>query len=115
MHIFTSLKLQGYLNMKRLLFLASLAMLLMAQSSFASHLMGGEITWKCQPDGRFVFYMSVYRDCNGIPGSFFTQTLNSNSPAANIQMFFLDTNDVSPVCKNDINEPHLICDQAVLG
>ena len=115
MHIFTFFKSQGYLNMKRTLFLSLFAMLLAAQSSFASHLMGGEITWKCQPDGRFVFYMAVYRDCNGIPGSFATQTLNSNSPAANIPMLFIDTNDASPVCNGDINEPHLYCDQAVLG
>ena len=31
----------------------------------ASHIMGGEITWECQPDGRYVFQFSVYRDCSG--------------------------------------------------
>ncbi len=33
----------------------------------ASHLMGGEITWVCQPNGQFVFTMILYRDCSGIP------------------------------------------------
>jgi len=98
--------------MKRLLFLAFFAVLVLTQASQASHLMGGEITWKCQPDGKFVFYMSIYRDCNGVDGPFFTQTLNSNSPANNIPMLFVDTNDVSPTCNPDINQPHLFCDQA---
>src|SRR5436853_6550058 len=37
----------------------------------ASHLYGGEITWKCITTGidagKFVFTLKAYRDCNGIP------------------------------------------------
>ena len=33
--------------------------------SFATHIMGGEITWQCLSDGRYVFRFSVYRDCSG--------------------------------------------------
>ena len=79
------------------------------------HLFGGEITWECLPSGnpnagKFIFQMKIYRDCNGIPGPFGTQALSSNAPGANsIQMFFVDTNDVSPVCENNPNEPHLTC------
>ena len=36
----------------------------------ASHLMGGEITWKCiksgNKKGAYVFSVKVYRDCQGI-------------------------------------------------
>jgi len=81
----------------------------------ASHIMGGELTWQCQPDGRFVFAMKLYRDCNGIDGPFSTQILNSNSPAGNIPLFFSDTNDISPVCNPDPFEPHISCEGAIMG
>lgn len=32
----------------------------------ASHVGGGEITWQCLNDGRYIFYMNFYRDCTGI-------------------------------------------------
>jgi len=87
----------------------------------SDHLFGGEISWKCLPSsvpnaGKFVFQMKIYRDCNGIPGIFGSVTLNTTVPGVNsINLDFVDTNDVSPVCENNINEPHLICDNAVIG
>ncbi|MEO8148943.1 MAG: T9SS type A sorting domain-containing protein [Bacteroidia bacterium] len=36
-------------------------------SSNASHLMGGEIGWRCVSGGQYLFKMKVYRDCYGIP------------------------------------------------
>lgn len=33
---------------------------------FASHYMGGEITWQCLANGRYRFVMKLYRECNGI-------------------------------------------------
>lgn len=33
----------------------------------ADHVMGGELRWDCLSNGRFRFYMTVYRDCTGIP------------------------------------------------
>src|SRR5262245_26084913 len=101
--------------MKRLLFLTALGFVL-TNSVVASHLMGGEITWKCQPNGMFVFTMTLYRDCNGIPlpitPAINTLTLQSNSPVGDIFLNFVDTNDVSPVCNPSINEPHLYCGTA---
>lgn len=35
---------------------------------FASHGMGGEISWECQGNGQYKFRLIFYRDCNGIPG-----------------------------------------------
>ncbi len=34
-------------------------------SSQASHLMGGEISWRCDSNGQYIFKLKVYRDCNG--------------------------------------------------
>ncbi len=32
----------------------------------ATHLFGGEVTWKCLGSGQFQFTVKVYRDCNGV-------------------------------------------------
>ncbi len=42
-----------------------LSAFLFSQQSIASHLMGGEITWKCQANGQYIFKMILYRDCSG--------------------------------------------------
>ena len=45
----------------------------MVPVSKASHNIGGEITWKCLSNGRYVFYAKLYGDCSAIPivfGSF---------------------------------------------
>lgn len=34
-------------------------------SAKASHLMGGEISWRCLANGQYIFKVKVYRDCNG--------------------------------------------------
>ncbi len=32
----------------------------------ATHVMGGEITWECLANGRYIFTLKIYRDCNGV-------------------------------------------------
>jgi gliding motility-associated-like protein len=34
--------------------------------AFASHYMGGEITWQCLGNGNYRFVMKLYRECNGV-------------------------------------------------
>ncbi len=34
-------------------------------NSYATHIMGGEITWECLSNGLYVFKFKVYRDCSG--------------------------------------------------
>ena len=53
--------------------------ILIGHSSWASHLMGGEITWECQSNGQFIFQLKVYRDCNGINQSTFVSLDNEIS------------------------------------
>src|SRR5678816_680014 len=80
--------------------------LIFSSPAKSDHLFGGEISWKCLPSGgpgagKFVFQMKIYRDCNGIPGIFGTVTMNTTVPGVNsINLDFVDTNDVSPVCEN---------------
>jgi gliding motility-associated-like protein len=63
---------------------------------FASHGMGGEITWTCLPGGQFKFKMKFYRDCNGIPGPA-SVTLSTTVPGVpNIPLPLIQQNDISP-------------------
>ncbi len=57
--------------------------------------MGGEITWKCLPNGQFQFTMKFYRDCNGISGPA-SVTLQTNHPVGNIPCNKIAQNDISP-------------------
>lgn len=83
--------------LKRLLFSTLLACWVFP--AMASHLMGGEITWKCLPTGQFQFYMKLYRDCNGVT-ALTTATINVyNHPTlTSITMNLLTQTDISPVC-----------------
>ena len=62
----------------------------------ASHLTGGEITWKCQGNGSFKFTMKIYRDCNGISFNGTGVSLLTNHPIGSIPLNFVSTTDLSP-------------------
>ncbi len=84
------------------LILLSFIFLLKCQSSFASHLMGGEITWtyaKAGADsGKFKFRVKYYRDCNGIPlDPSITLTTNAPGLANGILCNPVSITDISPV------------------
>lgn len=42
----------------------------------ATHSQGGEIGWKCLNNGKYVFYMTFYRDCAGIQYTYQDETLD---------------------------------------
>ena len=52
------------MNLRRFLAIAVLSLL--SFQGYASHLLGGEIVWKCKPNGKYQFTLVVYRDCGGI-------------------------------------------------
>lgn len=72
-----------------------LLFLIFVSPLYASHLMGGEITWRCNGTGQFVFQVKLYRDCNGVPGP---QSINlvTNAPGGNISCLLVSQNDISP-------------------
>ncbi len=83
---------------------------LFSTSLKASHYMGGEITWECLSNGKFVFYLKAYRECAGIAyGN--QQSIYSNSPAGNITVNMVSgyPKDISPTCNADTNFTHLSC------
>ncbi len=95
--------------MKRLSFL--LIILFSSLTVDASHLYGGEIWWECLPNGSYVFYGRIYRDCTGIPFNPSSITLSSNSPAGSIQCFMQPgfPRDVSPSIGNACGTNAITC------
>ncbi len=66
----------------------------------ATHIMGGEITWKCQGN-QYVFELAIYRDCNQTNISSTQETVRmwNNPSLSSIQMLFVGRYDISPTCK----------------
>lgn len=63
--------------------------------------MGGEITWKCQSNGQYIFTLTLYRDCNGVPvpenDSLYIEVWN-NPALTSIPTAFVSKRDLSPSC-----------------
>ncbi len=89
-------------------------------NGFASHFIGGEITWECDTDplspnyGKYTFFLTIYQDCDGIDFSFVSESINvHNHPSLSaINCNFLTTNDISATgvagttpCYNCDNQP----------
>ncbi len=65
---------------------------------YSTHYLGGSITWKCLSNGKYKFYLKLYRDCTGITfGN--SQTIYYNS-INQIQLTLVSgyPKDISPVC-----------------
>jgi len=87
--------------MKNLIFV--LILFFTFNSVQATHLMGGEITWKCiktgSEAGKYIFTVKVYRDCQGIPIGTSIDLTAHNVPTLNsINLIYIGANDLSPIC-----------------
>ncbi len=73
----------------------------------ATHVMGGEITWKCQGGGSYVFELIFYRDCNGAEVNTVAETIEVwNHPSiTEIQVLFHSRTDISPFCTPVVGSP----------
>ncbi len=70
-------------------------------ATYASHLMGGEITWECQGNGQYIFKLKFYRDCNGIntPATVTISVINHPS-VQTITLNLVSQTDISPSCNS---------------
>ncbi len=73
-----------------------IAGLLFSTSGFASHILGGEITWQCLGSGQYEFTLKLYRDCTGGALPTYAQTING--PQGGISVNFVGKTDFSPTC-----------------
>ena len=79
---------------KRLLIFA---FALVSFQGHAAHLLGGEIVWKCKPNGKYQFTLVLYRECAGISLPTTAQSLATNA-GVSISCAFISTTDVVPSC-----------------
>ncbi len=65
--------------------------------------MGGEITWECNNQGRYIFTVKIYRDCNGVPLTGNLSLIAHNYPTVgqsntSFQLTRQSINDISATC-----------------
>lgn len=92
------------LNQILILFL----LLFFCNKSYATHLLGGEITWQCLKTGantgKYIFTLKVYRDCNSTVTVGATDITYYNGTTGaqigTIPVNLLAVNDISPKCYN---------------
>jgi hypothetical protein len=89
----------------KLIFLIFL-LLALPYNLLASHIMGGEITWRCQ-GGNYVFELVVYRDCNGAEVNTISENIKvwNHASISNIVVQFLSRTDISPTCTQVSGSP----------
>tara|TARA_B100001758_G_C18416790_1_gene620770 strand:- start:1360 stop:4254 length:2895 start_codon:yes stop_codon:yes gene_type:complete len=92
-----------------------------ANTSKATHLMGGEITWECiksgANSGKYIFTVKVYRDCQGIAINTNMSLTAHNVPGlTTIPLLYLGANDLSPLCDTiDGPNPAFSCNGTNIG
>ena len=67
-------------------------------SAKASHILGGEITYRCLGNGLFEFTIKVYRDCNGVPWTQTALALQGPHGTTNLPIIPGSPDDISPRC-----------------
>ena len=84
--------------MFRVIFLLSFVFLW--QNTFASHVMGGEISYKHLGGTNYQFELIFYRDCNGSDVTISPEVLRVwNHPTlTSISIPFISREDISPTC-----------------
>lgn len=86
---------------------ATILLSLFSLMGFASHYMGGEITWECQGNGQYIFKLAIYRDCNGqdITDPLLKIEVWGHPTVSEIDCFFDSSIDLSPTCTEVIGGP----------
>jgi len=94
--------------MKKLAFV--LLFLIATKLSFASHVMGGEITWQCTGGNTYQFQLVFYRDCNGAEVNVISETIRVwNHPTlSEITLQFISRSDISPLCSEVAGSPPML-------
>lgn len=86
--------------------------------SWASHILGGDITWTCDGNGDYVFQLVFYRDCNGADVNTVMVGLDvwNHPTVTDIQIDFVSRTDVSPICTQVSGGPNpLLCGIGAFG
>ncbi|MDX1652989.1 MAG: gliding motility-associated C-terminal domain-containing protein [Brumimicrobium sp.] len=103
------------ITLKKLILL--LLLLISGNISYATHGMGGEITWTCQGGGNYVFELIFYRDCNGFEVNTTSEELRvwGHPNVTTVSVDFIDRIDISPFCTAAGGVNPLACGTGVGG
>ncbi len=80
--------------------LFALALFFLWTDASATHLSGGELTWRCQPNGQYTFILKVYRDCGSGTAPINANTATINYPNGTFTLNRTSITDISPSCWN---------------
>lgn len=74
---------------------------------YATHILGGQLSWQCQGNGSYVFDLILYRDCNGFDVTVGPENIRVwNHPSVNqITVNFVNRIDISPYCQQVAGGP----------
>ncbi|NNC95295.1 MAG: hypothetical protein HKN92_06995, partial [Chitinophagales bacterium] len=93
-------------RVKSLLMLALMVTCFLSEKAYATHAMGGDITYQCLGNNQYLLTLKFYRDCNGIPapvgGSDLVFKITSPDCNANFTASFIPIPDsteiITPIC-----------------
>ena len=92
-------------NIKKttLLILFSVLFLFTSKSTEASHMMGGDITYKCIDSFKFEVTLKWYRDCRGIPltSAGLITVRCSNGGSQNVTLSLIKIREITPLCTSE--------------
>lgn len=95
--------------MKKQLLLIVLS--LFSYGAFATHMLGGELTWEKTANGQFIFELRLYKDC-GVGTAGFGTTQSITGPNGTISLSLVSQLDISPTC---IGAGQLLCGSSSSG
>jgi hypothetical protein len=91
--------------MKKILFIFTFLSFFIQTDTFATHIMGGDITYTCLGGNTYEVQLSIFRDCNGISmGS--QETINLVSPtcgnfSVSVNLLAGSPTIVTPICSTE--------------
>ncbi len=77
--------------------LLALGLILFSFNAFSTHLFGGEISWKCNGNGQYIFHLKLYREC-GVPAATLPNNTSITGPFGLIPVSVQTQLDISPSC-----------------
>ena len=93
---------------KKLLFSLSFLLILLAPDIKASHVLGGEMSYRCLGGGVYEFTVSLFRDCFGIPWNQPTVTVNGPSGSFTLNRL-VGANGVADISQRCVSATFFSC------
>lgn len=102
--------------MKKLTYLLlGFIFLTFSNKTYASHILGGEVSFECVGSGNYVFTVIVYRDCSGISFPQTSVALNNDAGLGTITCNLISNIEITPICVPSFGQTQLNCASSNIG